>query len=210
MPNKNTLVIIGASGHGKVVASIARAVGYKSILFLDDNLQAKKCLNYSVVGPVSRFLHYLTQAEFLVAIGNPTIRRKIQTDLENYQATLATLIHPQAVIAPNVTLGKGTVIMAGAVINTNTQIGQGCIINTCASVDHDCIVGDYVHIAVGAHVAGTVRIGANTWVGMGANIINNLSVCSNCMIGAGAAVVKDIQTAGTYFGVPARIRSHVA
>lgn len=153
MPNREMLVIIGASGHGKVVASIAQAVGYQSIIFLDDNPHAKKCLDYPIVGPVSQFLDYLPQADFIVAIGNPAVRKKIQTDLENYQATLASLIHPQAVIAPNVTLGSGTVVMAGAVINTNTQIGQGCIINTSASVDHDCVLEDYVHVAVGAHIA---------------------------------------------------------
>lgn len=31
------LVIIGASGHGKVIADIARKNGYNEILFLDDN-----------------------------------------------------------------------------------------------------------------------------------------------------------------------------
>ena len=32
-----TLVIIGASGHGKVVADIAVQNGYRDIVFLDDN-----------------------------------------------------------------------------------------------------------------------------------------------------------------------------
>lgn len=207
MPNKDTLVIIGASGHGKVVASIAQAVGYKSILFLDDNSHAKKCLSYPVAGPVSQFLHYLSQADFIVAIGNPAVRKKIQTNLETHHATFATLVHPQSIIAPNVTLGSGTVIMAGAVINTNTQIGRGCIINTSASVDHDCMLEDYVHVAVGAHIAGTVHIGTETWVGMGANIINNLSVCSGCTIGAGATVIKNIISPGTYIGIPAQKKS---
>lgn len=210
MPNKTTLVIIGASGHGKVIASIAQTLGYKEIVFLDDDPHVKTCLHYEVVGCVANFSTYIPQASFMVAIGNPVIRKKIQTELVLQNAKLATLVHPQAVVAPNVTLGDGTVVMAGAVINTNTQIGQGCIINTCASVDHDCVIEDYVHIAVGAHVAGTVHIGANTWVGMGANIINNLSVCANCMIGAGAVVVKDVQTSGTYFGVPAKIKRHIA
>lgn len=209
MPNKNTLVIIGASGHGKVVACIAQTIGYEKILFLDDAPGLKTCLNCPVVGPISQFLSYTTQADFIVAIGNPNIRKKIQTNLITHHATLATLVHPQAIIGPNVTLGCGTVVMAGAVINTNTTIGQGCIINTSSSVDHDCILEDYVHIAVGAHVAGTVHIGACSWVGMGANIINNLSICPSCIIGAGATVVKNIDLVGTYIGTPAKIRNKI-
>ena len=34
---KNRLVIVGASGHGKVVADIAQLNGYTDIVFLDDN-----------------------------------------------------------------------------------------------------------------------------------------------------------------------------
>ena len=34
---------------------------------------------------------------------------------------LATLVHPTAVIAPDVTIGAGTVIMAGAIVNTGTK-----------------------------------------------------------------------------------------
>lgn len=33
---KNSLVIIGAGGHGRVCAEIAELNGYKKILFLDD------------------------------------------------------------------------------------------------------------------------------------------------------------------------------
>ncbi len=210
MPNREMLVIIGASGHGKVVASIAQAVGYKKILFLDDAPGLKTCLKFPVEGAVSQFVSYISHADFIVAIGNSNIRKKIQTDLMMHNATLTTLVHPQAVIGPNVTLGGGTVVMAGAVINTNTTIGQGCIINTSASVDHDCILEDYVHIAVGAHIAGTVRIGTCSWVGMGANIINNLSICSSCVIGAGATVIHDTYAPGTYLGIPAKLKERIA
>ena len=117
---------------------------------------------------------------------------------------IVSLVHPSAVIAPNVKIGVGTVVMAGAVINPWTKIGQGCIINTCASVDHDCRIGDFVHVSVGAHVAGTVIIGDNTWVGAGATVSNNIEIVEDCMIGAGAVVIADITEHGTYVGVPAK------
>ena len=43
------LVIIGASGHGKVVADIAEKNEYKNIVFLDDS-ELAECAGFPVVG----------------------------------------------------------------------------------------------------------------------------------------------------------------
>lgn len=194
----NRLVIIGASGHGKVIADIAVKCGYKDIVFLDDNENVKDCAGFPVVGKV---LDAKTMKDDkIVAIGNAEIRQKIQSQLYN----LVTLIHPNAIVSRRVKIGEGTVVMAGAVINSDVAIGKGSIINTGASVDHDCKLGDFVHVSVGAHVAGTVSIGRKTWVGAGATVSNNVSICDNCMIGAGAVVVKSIEEKGTYVGVPVK------
>ena len=199
------IVIIGASGHGKVAANIALKCGYTDIVFLDDNVGIKNCGGYPVVGSSDKMKDMA--GDVIVAIGDPVIRRRIQEGIE--EERLAVLIHPDAVIAEDVAIGKGTVVMAGTVINPGSVIGRGCIINTCASVDHDCKLGDYVHVAVGAHLTGSVEIGDGTWIGAGAVINNNVAVCSGCMIGAGAVVVKDIAEGGIYIGVPARMSNKV-
>jgi len=196
------LVIIGASGHGKVIADIAVKNEYEEIIFLDDDETKKECAGFLVAGKTNEIIHY-SGWDSIIAIGNSEIRKKIQKTASH----ITTLIHPNAVISRRVKIGNGTVIMAGAVINSDTEIGDGCIINTGASVDHDCIVGDYCHVSVGAHVAGTCHIGNETWVGAGAVVSNNINICSNCTIGAGAVVVKDIDIPGTYIGVPAKIIS---
>lgn len=194
------LTIIGASGHGKVIADIAKLNGYDEIEFLDDNEELTHCGNYPVVGNTKIAVDI--QNDIFIGIGNIAIRKKLQEQFK--EKSLVTLIHPDAVIAADVIIGKGTVVMAGAVINSGTKIGNGAIVNTCSSVDHDCIIGDFVHIAVGAHVCGTVTIGKSTWIGAGTTISNNIHVCENCIIGVGAVVVKDILEIGTYIGVPAR------
>ena len=45
------LIIIGASGHGKVVADIAALNGYEDIVFLDNNAEIEECAGYPVLGP---------------------------------------------------------------------------------------------------------------------------------------------------------------
>ncbi len=102
------------------------------------------------------------------------------------------MIHPKFVIAEQVEIGSGMVIMAGAIINCFIKIGNGCIINTDATIDHDNIIEDYVHISPGANLAGTVTVGKGTWIGIGSVVSNNISIVGNSTIGSGAVVMKDI------------------
>lgn len=200
------LLLIGASGHGKVVADIAIRNGYEILGFLDDNSEIKDVMGFPVLGKVADAVDYLKSAQMCVTIGDGTIRSHIMTDLMKKGAIFPVMIHPNAVVGMDVTINPGTVVMAGAVINPGVTIGEGCIINTCASVDHDCLLEEYVHVSVGAHVAGTVCVGRNTWIGAGATIKNNVSISCDCIIGAGAVVVKNIKEAGKYVGVPAKVR----
>ena len=195
------LTIIGASGHGKVIADIAQKVGYDEVEFLDDNASLSGCAGYPVVGKSKEA--FSIENDLFFAIGDAKIRRNLTGKCQGKQ--IPVLIHPSAVIAEDVFIGAGSVVMAGAVINPGTILGQSCIINTCSSVDHDCIVGDFVHVAVGAHLCGHVTVGDDTWIGAGATVSNNIMVCGNSMIGAGAVVVKNLEEAGTYVGVPAKI-----
>lgn len=199
------LLIIGASGHGKVVADIATKMNrYEEISFLDDRDDITSCMHFSVVGKVKDVYNYVEEYDVFVAIGNAEVREKMITELKSNNVNIPILIHPNSIVGANVSIGVGTVVMPGAIINPDSKIGEGCIINTSSSVDHDCNIEDYVHISVDAHLAGTVKIGKATWVGVGASVINNISVCEKVMIGAGAVVVKDIIEQGTYVGVPAR------
>ncbi len=182
------LLIIGAGGHGHVAADIATLRGYTDIAYLDDAPRD------GVIGTVADAGQYIGEADFFVAIGNGRIRERIQQELEAMGAAVVTLVHPSAVIASGVSVGRGSMIAAGV------------IVNTAASVDHDGTVGNFAHVSVGSHVCGTVNIGARTWIGAGATVINNVNITEDCMIGAGAVVVKDITLSGVYVGVPAVLK----
>lgn len=198
------LVIIGASGHGKVIADIALKKQYNEIIFLDDDDRIRECAGFPVKGTTIDIKKY-SSWDFIIAIGNAMIRKKIFEKLEEMSCNIVSLIHPQAVVSRRVHVEIGTVIMAGAIINSDTKIGKGCIVNTGASIDHDGVIQDFTHISVGAHVAGNVRIGLMTWLGAGAIVLNNLSICNECIIGAGAVVIGNITKKGTYIGVPATL-----
>ncbi|MDX5476038.1 MAG: acetyltransferase [Bacillaceae bacterium] len=202
---KKKLLIIGASGHGKVVADIASKMNrWQSIYFLDDNQYLNFSLGFEVIGKSNEAIRHINDFDIFVGIGKNTVRKKIQESLEVEGAAIPTLIHPNATLGGQVEVAPGTAIMAGVVINCSTKIGKGCIINTGATVDHDNVIEDFVHVSPGVHLAGTVKVGQGSWLGIGSIVSNNINITSNCMVGAGAVVVKDITETGTYVGVPAR------
>ena len=194
------LTIIGASGHGRVVADIAVLCGYDEIEFLDDDTMITSCASWPVIGSVGMAREM--DNDIFVAIGNGEIRKKLMRELDG--KSIPVLVHPSAVVSNDVLLGRGSVVMAGAVINPGVRIGQGCIVNTASSIDHDCTLADFVHCSVGVHLSGNVTVGEDTWIGVGVVVSNNVNICPGCIIGAGAVVIRDIKEKGTYIGVPTK------
>ncbi|MEK4201688.1 acetyltransferase [Cytobacillus sp. FSL K6-0265] len=202
---KNNLLIIGASGHGKVVADIALKMNkWQNIAFLDDDKSLKSSMGLEVIGTSDDVFSHLAEYEVFVGIGNNGTRQRIHEMLETVEASIPVLIHPNAVIGNQVEIEHGTVVMAGAVVNCCTKIGKSCIINTGSTIDHDNCIEDFVHISPGAHLAGTVKVGQGTWLGIGSVVSNNINITNGCTVGAGAVVVKDISKPGIYIGVPVR------
>src|SRR5690606_25776382 len=119
---KNKLLIIGASGHGKVVADVAMKMNrWESIAFLDDSPNVKSSLGLKVIGESKDLIKYKDDFDLFVGIGNNRLRKKILANLEGIGATIPVLVHPSAVIGKEVFIDKGTVIMAGAIINPSTS-----------------------------------------------------------------------------------------
>lgn len=200
---RDKLIIIGASGHGKVVADIAIKMNkWQSIAFLDDNESIKTSMGLEIIGKTVDAFTYRDDADFFVGIGNNATREKVQEQLSDAGMSVVSLIHPSATIGTDVEIGIGTAVAAGVVVNCSTRIGKGCIINTSSSLDHDNVIEDYVHISPGASLAGTVKVGKGSWLGIGSIVSNNVNICRGCKVGAGAVVVKDITEPGTYVGVP--------
>ena len=122
------LWIIGAGGHGKVVADIAKKTGrYEEIAFLDDGKAAgETCGSHVIRGRLSDgLLADTTDRRFFVAVGNASVRRKITKQLKAAGAKIPVLIHPDAVIAEDCRIGEGTVVMAGTVIEQRMSDREG-------------------------------------------------------------------------------------
>ena len=201
------VVIIGASGHARVIADIVISSGDEIVGFLDDNMDIQGSVIFEdkiVLGTTKEEdVEKYKDNYFIIGIGSNRVRKLISEKYLNLK--WYTAIHPNALIGSNIEIGEGTVLMAGTVINTGTKIGKHCIVNTCSSLDHDNILEDFVHISPGAHLAGTVKIMEGTWICAGVTVINNITIGSNNVIGVGATVIKNIEEENcTYIGVPVK------
>lgn len=206
MMSNGRLAILGASGHGKVVADAALLSGWDSVAFFDDAWSVVSEVGpWKVIGD-SRSLRELTSQYdgVAVAIGDNVIRLEKLRLFEGSGLQLVTVIHPSAIISSYASVDTGTVVCAGAVINPFAEIGFGCIVNTGSIVDHDCRIADGVHISPGAHLGGGVQVGRATWIGLGACVKQCIRIGDNSIVGMGAVVIRDVSSGVTIVGNPAR------
>lgn len=200
------LAILGASGHGKVVADIAEQLGWEQIVFFDDaSKNDDPDGHWSVIGCTQELIGTLGDYQgVIVAIGNNQVRHQKLEQLKQIKAPLVSLIHPNATVSTYAQIGAGSVIMAGAVINIDAVISDGAIVNTASTIDHDCQLGTCVHVSPGANLAGAVEINDRSWIGIGASVRQSISIGKDVVVGAGAVVVRDLPDSVTAVGVPAR------
>ena len=199
------LAILGAGGHGSVVADCAERLGWSEIVFFVDGDQRQTSEPGHRPGHRTDLLNSVTDFDaFVVGIGDNRIRLQRHLALRAAGGMAATLIHPAATVSRHAAIGVGSVVFAGAVVNAGATVGQACILNTSCSVDHDNQLADGVHVSPGAHLGGGVLIGEASWIGLGAAVREGISIGRDVRVGAGAVVVSDVAHGLTVVGNPAR------
>lgn len=212
MSTHNSLAVIGAGGHAKVVIDVLRAQGQQveACLVTGPKATAPETCNGVPVRHVGAMADALTVLAALglerafVAVGDNAIRQSLSLELAAAGVVLPNAIDPRAIIAPSVRLGQGVLVMPGAIINADTDIADGVIINTGACIDHDCQIGAFAHIAPACALAGGVRVGALGFCGIGARVIPGIMLGARVLVGAGAVVTCDLHDGVRAVGVPAR------
>lgn len=200
------LMIIGAGGHGKVVADAALLAGWQDIRFADARFPEQTRLRqWPIVGTDRQVLQQPPDVDgVVIAIGNNRARLAVQQRFAAAGWPLVSIIHPSAVVSPFAHIGAGSMVLAGAIINIDAHIGEGSIINSGAVVEHDCHLGQAVHVSPQAALAGNVTVGDCSWIGIGSSVRQGVHIGAGVIVGAGAAVVGDVGDGLTVVGVPAR------
>lgn len=199
-------MIVGAGGHGKVVAEAAELSGFRHIVFVDDRYPELKTVGrWAVLGKANSEALKTSAADyFVVAVGDNTLRLGLHNGLRDSGFEPLSIIHPRAVVSVSAKLGQGSVVFANAVINADATVGEACIINTSAVVEHDCVLQEGVHVSPGVNLGGGVVVGRCSWLGIGATVIPYKIIGTKVVVGAGGVVVTDLPDGVIAKGVPAR------
>ena len=203
----SNLLILGAGGHGKVVADAAFEMSsWQEIAFLDDQYPEYKINSrFPLIGKISDALQFCEDfSDVIVAVGDNNKRRELLEWVLEMDFSVASVIHPSACVSQSAMVAEGVVVFANSVINADSHIGKGCIINTAAVIEHDCVLGVCVHVSPNAVLAGGVTVDEESWIGIGSSIIENVTIGSGAVIGAGSVVLEDVEDKATVVGVPAK------
>lgn len=206
------IVVVGSSGHAKVIIDVIEKEQKYEIAGLIDSFEKvlKEILGYKVLGKEDDLPHLIKTHRIdggIIAIGDNFIRSIMADKILRVvpEFNFITTIHPNACIGKNVSISDGTAIMAGAILNPNCSVGKFCYLNTHSSIDHDTIMGDYSALEPHASTGGNVSIGDFTAICMGATVIQKVKIGEHCVIGAGATVLKNIDSYTLAYGTPAKI-----
>lgn len=202
-------IVLGAGGHGAVVADIVRSSGRTVVGFLDDNpaLLGTEVIGIPVIGATMDAPRLAREhgAGLLVGIGDNLIRGRLLRRLTALGVPITRAVHPSAVISDNVVLEPGVVIMPAAVVNTRSAIRFGAVVNTNASVDHDCEVGEMANCMPGSVLTGGITVGRYANMGSRCVVIPLKTIGENAYVGAGAVVIDDVPPNTLVVGVPAKV-----
>ena len=208
----DNIIIIGSSGHAKVVIDIVEQEGrYQIAGIVDPNRPIGEMQSgYPILGrntELKQLIPYYHIRGAIIAIGDNFIRSQVAQRLSLLYPELCfvSAIHPKSSVAGDVAIGIGTVIMSGATINPSCSIGQFCIVNSNASIDHDSTMADFSSVAPGVVTGGNCTIGTYTAINIGATLIHGIHIGEHSVIGSGSTVLTDIESYTVAYGTPAKI-----
>jgi len=215
---KQSIFIVGASEHAKVIIDIIENENVYEIVGLIDTFKNKgeEVLGYEVIGKeddLPELLKKHERASVIIAIGDNWVRYLVMEKILKIvpEIKFASTIHPSAHIAKHVKIGKGVVIMAGVVINSESVIEDFVIVNTKTSIDHDGLIKSFSSLAPGVTLGGNVTVGNYAAISIGATVKHNISIGNHAVIGAGAVLLHNCGDNIIMYGVPAKeIRKRVS
>ena len=205
-------VVLGASGHARVVLDCLRAAGGTRIVGCTEADRARwgtEVDGVRVLGGDDLLdrLRKEGATHFVVGVGGVgdlSLRRRLFEEASRAGLSALPVRHPSSVVSSRASHGAGCQFLPACVVNAGALLGSNVLVNTGAIVEHNCEVGDHAHMATGSRLAGGVRVDAGAFVGAGATVRQGIRIGESAVVGAGAVVVRDVPARAVVAGVPAR------
>jgi sugar O-acyltransferase (sialic acid O-acetyltransferase NeuD family) len=186
------LILIGAGGHGRVVAEACGRLGMPLVAYADPHVASWLDVPHFSNENDAASAH--PHAGFALGLAGTSpdalVRRRAVFQTLLPLSRPVTLVHPDASLADNARIGAGAQVMALARVAADAWVGEGAIINTGAIVEHGVRIGAFAHVAPGAIILGDASIGEAAMIGAGAIVLPGAVVDAGAMIKAGTRVPR--------------------
>ena len=144
---------------------------------------------------------------FICAIGSVPGKRECVQTLLSKGAEFINLVHVDASISRNVSMGIGCIVGKGCMISCDITIGDFVTLQAGCVLGHDVKVGDWCHFHPRVFMGGKSIVSDCVHIGYGAFIHPKRRVGEKAMVGAGAYVFTNVPEGRTVIGNPARTLS---
>lgn len=214
MSNTKKIVLIGAGGFGREVASIIEVLNkirptYDLLGFLDDGKQYYDGMminGYPWLGDHNWIVDKKDDIVCTCCIGNPKIKMKIQEELTEKGVTFETIVAYGGFgyIGPETEIGPGCIFYGGVTISVNCKIGAGVVMNQMVNIGHDVTIGDYTTIMPFTGISGNCKVGKAVNIGGHAFVVPKKKIGDGATVAAGSIVFANVKAGTTVLGNPAK------
>lgn len=198
-----TLAIYCAGGLGKETLELAKSVNrWDGFLFVDDVTDATEYQGM----PVRRFeslSDWGNDLEFVIANGEPAVRKALYEKVKAEGYSLATLISPWTTVFPGATVGEGCILWDCG-ISADVMVGVNTLINSRVIVGHDAVIGSHNVISPNCFLGGHAQLGERVFMGPGAMAKDRVHIGEGSIISLGAVILRNVRPNTVMVGNPAR------
>ncbi|MBR4338257.1 MAG: NeuD/PglB/VioB family sugar acetyltransferase [Bacteroidaceae bacterium] len=206
------IAVFGAGGFGREVACLINQINKENpiwniIGFFDDNpnLQGTRNEYGEVLGGIDTLKEYDQELAIAIAIGNPSVVRKVVDGINNDKVWFPNLVAPDAVIMDdaNYSMGYGNIICSKCWISCNVHFGDFNILNVGCIIGHDVKFGNYNSLMPSVNISGEVIVGEENYFGVASVVLQQKKIGCKTVIGGNSMIIKNTKDGRTYMGNPA-------
>jgi sugar O-acyltransferase (sialic acid O-acetyltransferase NeuD family) len=189
------VMLLGAGGHASDVLGVIERINLVTpawdVVGIADDSDPPKLDRFAnrrirFLGTIDEALARHPDVEFLATVGFPAGRRIVAERAERAGCRAATLVDPRAIVAPDVQIGAGSVVLGGSYLSALVGIGRHVYVSALVVIGHDTVVGDFSSLMPGAMLCGDAVLGQDVLVGANATVLQGARVEDGASIGAGA------------------------
>lgn len=198
-----TLAIYCAGGLGKETLELAKVVNrWDGFLFVDDVTDATEYQGM----PVRRFESLAdcgNDLEFVIANGEPAVRKALYEKVKAAGYSLATLVPHWASLYPGVTLGEGCILWDCS-LSADVTVQANVLINSRVIIGHDTVIGAHSVISANSFLGGKVAVGECAYLAPGTLVKDRIRIGDSSITSLGTVILRHVRPRAIMLGNPAR------